>query len=84
MTQIGFNKIVLKGKEYVKQNWGSPFIIGFMLFLVIAAVSISVGWSSLADTVVFWAFCSLVAGVSLQLASYLKYCGKSDNDEVPL
>ena len=84
MTQIGFNKIVLKGKNYCKENWGSPFIVGFMLFLVIAAVSISVGWSSLADTVVFWAFYSLLAGVFLQFLSLLRYRGKSDSDEAPL
>jgi hypothetical protein len=78
MTQIGFNKITLKVKGYVKENWGSPFIVGFMLFLVVAAVSLSAGLSSLADTVAVYAYYALVAGVFLQLASYLKYRGKSD------
>ena len=78
MTQVSFNKIMLKVKGYVGENWGSPFIVGFMLFLVVAAVFLSAGFSSLADTVAVYAFYALVAGVFLQLASFLKYRGKSD------
>jgi len=78
MTQVGFNKIILKVKGYVKQNCGSPFIVGFMLLLIAAAVSLSAGLSSLADTVAVYAYYALVAGVFLQLASFLKYRGKSD------
>lgn len=80
MTQIGFNKIMLKVKGYVKENWGFPFIVGFMLLLVVAAVSLSAGLSSLADTVAVYAYYALVAGVFLQLASFLKYRGKSDDE----
>lgn len=76
MTQVGFNKITFKLKGYVKENWGSLFIVGFMLLLIVAAVSLSVGLSSLADSVSVYAFYALVAGVFLQLASYLKYGGK--------
>ncbi|MGD0996355.1 MAG: hypothetical protein ABR909_12635 [Candidatus Bathyarchaeia archaeon] len=80
MTQIVFNMIMLKVKGYVKENWGSPFIVGFMLLLVVAAVSLSAGLSSLADTVAVYAFYALVAGVFLQFASFLKYRGKSDDE----
>jgi hypothetical protein len=80
MTQIGFNKIMLKVKGYVKENWGSPFIVGFMLLLIVAAVSLSASLSSLADTVAVYAYYALVAGVFLQLASFLKYRGKSDDE----
>ena len=72
---------MLKVKGYVKENWGSPFIVGFMLLLIVAAVSLSAGLSSLANTVAVYAYYALVAGVFLQLASFLKYRGKS-NDEV--
>jgi hypothetical protein len=82
MTQNGLNKIMIKVKIYIKENWGSPFIVGFMLLLVVAAVSLSAGWSSLADTVAVYAYYALVAGVFLQLACFLKYRGKSDGDEV--
>jgi hypothetical protein len=81
MTQFGFNKIMLKVKGYVGENWGSPFVVGFMLLLVVAAVSLSAGFASLADTVAVYAYYALVAGVFLQLASFLKYRGKN-NDEV--
>jgi len=80
MIQIGFNKIMIKVKGYVKENWGSPFILGFMLLLIAAAVSLSTGLSSLADTVAVYAYYALVAGVFLQLASFLKYRGKSDDE----
>jgi len=80
MTQVGFNKIMLKVKGYVRENWGSPFIVGFMLLLVVAAVSLSAGFASLADTVAVYAYYALVAGVFLQLASFLKYRGKSDDE----
>ena len=69
---------MVKVKGYVKQNWGSPFIVGFMLLLIVAAVSLSAGLSYLADTVAVYAYYALVAGVFLQLASFLKYRGKSD------
>ena len=82
MTQNGLNKIMIKVKIYIKENWGSPFIVGFMLLLVVAAVSLSAGWSSLADTVAVYAYYALVAGVFLQLACFLKYRRKSDGDEV--
>ena len=51
-----------------------------MLLLVVAAVSLSAGLSSLADTVAVYAYYALVAGVFLQLASFLKYRGKSDDE----
>ena len=82
MTQNAFNKIMIKVKGYVRENWGAPFIVGFMLFLVVAAVSLSAGLSSVADTAAVYAFYVLVVGVFLQLASFLKYRGKSDGDEV--
>jgi len=81
MTQFGFNKTMIKVKGYVKENWGSPFVGGFMLFLGVAAVFLSDGLSSLANTVAVYAFYALIAGVFLQLASFLKYRGKI-NDEV--
>ena len=82
MTQFGFNKIILTVKGYVMENWGSPFIVGFMFLLIAAAVSLFAGFSSLADAVAVYAFYALVAGVFLQLASFLKYRGKSDGAEV--
>jgi hypothetical protein len=73
MIQVGLNTIKLKVKAYVKENWGSPFIAGFMLLLVVTAVSSSAGLSSMADIVAVYAYFALVVGVILQLACFLKY-----------
>ena len=80
MTKIGFDKIMLKVKGYIRENWGSPFIVGFMLLLVVAAFSLSAGLASLADTVAVYAFYALVAGVFLQFACFIKYRWKSDDE----
>jgi hypothetical protein len=91
------NKIMIKVKGYVKENWGSPFIVGFMLLLMVAAVSLSLSYAaallplsgfkalngtSFAEGVAVYAYYALVAGVVLQLACFLKYRRKSDGDEV--
>ena len=60
--------IRLKAKGYLKENWGSPFIVGFILLLIVAAVFLSAGFSSLADNVAVYAFYALVVGVVLQIA----------------
>jgi len=82
MTQVGLRTMVLKVKGYIKQNWGSPFIGVFMLLLVVAASCLSAGFASLADTIAIYAFYALVAGVFLQLASFLKYNINSDVEVV--
>lgn len=73
MTQTGYSKIMIKVKGYVKENWGSPFIVGFMLLLISAAVSLSAGLSSLADAIAVYVYYALVVGVVLQLACFLRY-----------
>jgi hypothetical protein len=68
--------IINKVKGYVRENWGSPFIVAFMLLLVSTAVSLSIGWSYLADSTAVYAFCALAVGVILQLVCFLKYTKK--------
>lgn len=82
MTKHGFDKITIKVNGYIRQNWGSPFILGFMLLLVVAAVSLSAGLASFADNVAVLAYYALVAGVLLQIVSFLKYRGKNDGEVV--
>jgi hypothetical protein len=67
-------------KGYIKMNWGAPFIIGFMILLLIAAVSLTVGLSFLTDSVVVYSYYVLIAGVVLQLFCFLKYRGKRDDE----
>jgi undecaprenyl pyrophosphate phosphatase UppP len=61
-----------KTKEYVKTNWGSPFIIGFIVLLVTTVVSLSIGLQYMADTIAIYAYYALILGVVLQLASFIK------------
>jgi len=60
-------------KGYVRDNWGAPFIVGFMLLLMVAAASLSMGLADLANEAAIFAYYALVAGVVLQLVSFLKY-----------
>jgi len=60
-------------KGYVRENWDAPFIVGFMLLLMVAAASLSMGLAELANEAATFAYYALVAGVFLQLVSYLKY-----------
>ena len=66
-------EIHVQVKGYVRENWGAPFIVGFMLLLMIVAASLSMGLAALADEVAVCAFFALVVGVILQLVCYLKY-----------
>lgn len=61
-----------KVRAYAKENWGAPFIIGFVLLLVIAAISLSMGFNALANSVAVYAYYALVAGVVLQIVCFLK------------
>lgn len=76
-------KIAVRVKGYVRENWGAPFIVGFMLLLMIAATSLSVGLTTLADEVAVYAYYALVVGVIGQLFCYLKFNkrnGEKDNE----
>ncbi|MBN1245714.1 hypothetical protein JXA31_09000 [Candidatus Bathyarchaeota archaeon] len=64
-------------KGYVRENWGAPFIVGFMLLLMVAAVSLSMSLTALADGLAIAAYYALVAGVVLQLVCFLKYNKKN-------
>jgi heme/copper-type cytochrome/quinol oxidase subunit 4 len=52
-------------------------MIGFMLFLVLTAFSLSAGFNSLSDNAAIYALFTLMMGVFLQLASFLNYSEKS-------
>ena len=73
MSKIKYNMLQAKAKAYVKENWGSPFIVAFIFLLLSAAVLLSVNSSFWAEEVAVYAYYSLVAGVVLQLVCYIKY-----------
>ena len=82
MTQNRTKMLLVRVKGYAKENLGAPFIVLFMLLLIVAAVSLSAGWSSLADAVAIYAFYALVVGVVLQLVCFLKYPRKDNSEAV--
>jgi uncharacterized membrane protein YkvI len=69
-------------KEYVKQNWGSPFIVLFILLLLTAAVLLSAGSAYWAEQVALYAYYTIVAGVVLQIICFVKYRKNSSDEEI--
>ncbi|MBS7618802.1 hypothetical protein KEJ25_09455 [Candidatus Bathyarchaeota archaeon] len=65
-------------KGYMRENWGSPFIMAFMAMLMIAAGYLCYGLESIANEIAVYAYYSLVIGVVLQFVCYLKYGGDGD------
>ena len=59
-------------KEYFRENWGAPFIIVFMVLLVVAAVFLGLGLEFLAERLAEFAYYFLVVGVVLQLVVVIK------------
>jgi amino acid transporter len=80
MTDLS-NKIIQGTKCYVTENWGSPFIAAFMLFLIGAGISLSLDLFDFANSLSVYAFCALVIGVILQLVCFLKYRKESTMTE---
>lgn len=66
-------EISARVKDYVRENCGAPFILGFMLLLVVATVSLVMDLCVLANEVAVYAYYSLIIGVVLQLVCFLKY-----------
>ena len=66
--------------DYFKENWGAIFIIFFQFLLVFSAVLLVQGYEYAANELAIYAFYSLVLGVVLQFASYLKYGESKDYD----
>jgi len=59
-------------KEYFRGNWGAPFIVVFMVLLVVAAVFLGLGLEFLAERLAEFAYYFLVVGVVLQLVVVIK------------
>jgi hypothetical protein len=69
------NKSILSNlKKHVKFNWGTPFIMVFILLLMTIAAFLSVGQKgllALTDDIAVSAFLVLIAGIVLQAVGYL-------------
>ncbi|MDG6925599.1 MAG: hypothetical protein JRN09_03505 [Nitrososphaerota archaeon] len=67
--------------EYLRRNWGAPFVTIFILLLLVAAGELSYGSEALANGLAVYAFYFLVAGVVLQIASYVKF--RNEPEQLP-
>lgn len=59
--------------EYLRRNWGAPFVSIFIILLLVVAGELSYGSEALANDLAVYAFYFLAAGVLLQIASYVKF-----------
>jgi hypothetical protein len=69
--------------RYFKENWGAPFIIAFQILLILAAVQLANGLQDAANETAVYAYYALVAGVLLQITSYIRYERKKEPQKVP-
>lgn len=69
-----------RSKQYLRTNWGAPFIVAFIVLLISSAALLDTDRSSTANDVAVYAFYALVLGVVLQIASYIKF-GESESSE---
>ncbi len=60
-------------KRYLRENWGAPFIVGFMVLLLVCAGLLVGGNSNGAESLAVYAYYLLVIGVMLQLTSFLRH-----------
>jgi hypothetical protein len=69
-------------RGYIRENWGAPFILGFMGSLLVAVVLLILGFPWMAEAVGNVAYFSLVAGVVLQLVCFWRRGsdGRSENE----
>jgi heme/copper-type cytochrome/quinol oxidase subunit 4 len=81
MSEDSPKKILAKIKGYVMENWGAPYILGFMLLLMVAAALLAIGSGFLANEVAVYSYYALVVGVVLQLVCFLKYGERSGNKD---
>ena len=59
-------------ERYYRENWGAPFVIAFIVLLIMSVVEYGIGSSHLANSFAIVAFFMLVVGAGLQLASFIK------------
>jgi hypothetical protein len=65
-------KIRRRWINHLKENWGDSFIVAFTILLTISAVMLASGNEAVANEVAVYAYYSLVVGVVLQLAAFIR------------
>jgi len=83
------NVFSVRINRYFRENWGALFITGSVLLFIALGFFLSVGLSSLANSLSVLAYDALNVGIALQLVCLFKYSNKSArsvysmSDEVP-
>lgn len=62
-------------KAYLRENWGAPFVVAFLVLLVVSTGQLSFGPPDTASGSAMYAFYALMLGVVLQAAAHLRYQG---------
>ncbi len=75
-------KIDERVKDYLKNNYGAPFIIVFMALLIYAAIYLAYGKKAIADQLAVYAYYMLVIGVIGQIIAYIRNRDKEQKDEI--
>jgi hypothetical protein len=70
---MNYSALLRRAAQYVKENWGAPFIIACMICLIGSAAELGVGYSGPANEFATYGFYFLAVGVALQIGAYLKY-----------
>jgi hypothetical protein len=71
-TRVAVRRFLVWAREYLRENWGAPFVLVFMGLLLTAAVCLVSGLEWWANEVAVYAYYSLVVGVVLQLVCFWK------------
>lgn len=66
-------------KHFFRENPGAFFVLGFQVLLVVCAILLVFGFSSLAEAVAAVSYSFLLVGVGLQLVCFVR---DSDGGEV--
>jgi len=71
------NTILIKLPKLIKENWGTFFIVIFMVLLIAATFSKSLKLNPLTDILAFLSYCGLIIGVILNFIYFIKYYNKN-------
>ncbi|MGI0091934.1 MAG: hypothetical protein ACREBS_09510, partial [Nitrososphaerales archaeon] len=72
-----------KTRRYLRENWGAPFVVAFIILLIASSILLTTGRAGSANSIGVYAFYALVLGVILQIASYIKYGEREEQKKLP-
>jgi hypothetical protein len=74
MTKINcyFHRIQVLTLSYFRENWGFPFVAGFLFLLFSSAILLAANMASYAEQLATVAYFTLAIGVVLQIVCFSK------------